>query len=108
MKKKLWGLLVAMLAFLFIAGCGAEKKATAKTAKPEESIQTVNYQALTKDEKKNIEFKFKATNDSYGYAIDMVVKNDQKTEKPPIISKPYHPKQIEERPEAAPYPAIVI
>lgn len=76
MKKKLWGLLVAMLAFLFIAGCGAEKKATAKTAKPEESIQTVNYQTLTKDEKKDVEFKFKTTNDSYGYAVDMIVKND--------------------------------
>ncbi|WP_125591299.1 hypothetical protein [Companilactobacillus jidongensis] len=76
MKKKLWGVLVAMLAFLFIAGCGVQKKASAKTAKPEERIQTINYQSLTKDEKKDIEFKFKATNDSYGYAIDMIVKND--------------------------------
>ncbi|WP_125567927.1 hypothetical protein [Companilactobacillus insicii] len=75
MKKKLWGVLIALTVFLFIAGCGNQKKNSTKTTKPDERIQAVNYQSLTKEEKKNIEFKFKTAEDSYDYAIDMTIKN---------------------------------
>jgi len=75
MKKKLWGVLVTLLAFLFVAGCGTQKSASAKTAKPEERLQATSYQNLSKQERKDVKFKFYAVKDSTGYAVYMNVMN---------------------------------
>jgi len=80
MKRKIWGLLIIVLTVVTATGCGIHRKAKSSAT----NIKTEYYQDLSKHDRQNNNFKFKAiedestSGDQTNYLVDMTIKNNSR------------------------------
>ncbi|MFC6322171.1 hypothetical protein [Companilactobacillus baiquanensis] len=68
--KKIFKIL-SLLLLLFLVGCSVEPSSESNTKK-----QAVNYQSLSRHDRRDVSFQFHKSKTTYNYAVNMTVKNN--------------------------------